>query len=182
VGDALMEWDNNTHESSRTILLHGDVDGDMAEKLLQGLHHLTSISKRPVTLLINSDGGRLDEAFSMTEAIRHSQCDVLGVVMGRAYSAAALILQACDKRFMTPGSEMMIHEGTASLGAMHPAEFKVHSKSIMKDNRRANVLIAERSGLSLAKVKKLSRFASFLSSSECLRLGLIDGIATHKKS
>ena len=176
-----MDWDNGTSENTRTILLHGDVDGEMAEKLHQGLHTLSSISKRPVTLIINSDGGRLDEAFSMFEHIRHSPCDVLGLVVGRAYSAATIILQACDKRFMTPGSELMIHEGTTSLGSLHPAEFQVHAKSLAKDNKRANRILAERSGLPFSKIKKLSRFASFLSAEQSLEHKLIDAITKAHK-
>lgn len=65
--------------------------------------------KGDVTIRLNSNGGSLFEAMSIIDNIRNSSVQVTGIVDGVAASAAAVILQACDKRVMQPNARLMIH-------------------------------------------------------------------------
>lgn len=71
----------------------------------------------PVYLLLNNDGGEDAEARFIVDIIRHVPQDVIGVVAGRAESAAAWILQACDWRVMLPSSNLMLHMGSGTKDA-----------------------------------------------------------------
>ena len=71
----------------------------------------------PVYLLLNNDGGEDAEARFIIDIIRHIPQDIVGVVAGRAESAAAWILQACDWRIMLPASNLMFHMGSGTKDA-----------------------------------------------------------------
>ncbi len=85
----------------------------MAERIVQGLY-LMGKSTEPVTLIINSHGGEDDHARAIIAAIRNCPAPVHGVVYGRAESAAAWILQACDLRIMDRSSNLMLHLGESA--------------------------------------------------------------------
>lgn len=106
----------------RTILLtsysdasgeEAGVDWQLSDRIIRGLH-LLPVNDTPVKLIINNFGGEDDHARAIIAAIRNSENVVHGVVFGRAESAAAWILQACDYRSMDRGSNLMLHMGASA--------------------------------------------------------------------
>lgn len=93
----------------------GGINWEMADKLLKGLHILEAKSSKPITLIINSFGGDEAHARAIMAAIRGCESVVTGIVYGRAQSAAAWILQACDYRVMTEYSNLMFHMGSGTM-------------------------------------------------------------------
>lgn len=87
------------------------IDWQMADRVLSGLQ-LLSTGDQPVKLIINSFGGEDDHARAIIGAIRQCPVQVHGIVYGRAESAAAWILQHCDKRVMDHHSNLMLHMGS----------------------------------------------------------------------
>lgn len=59
-----------------------------------------------LVLEINSNGGLLDPAQEIKDALLRTKIPTLAYIKGRALSAAALIAISCNKIFMEPGSEM----------------------------------------------------------------------------
>ena len=68
----------------------------------------------PIKLFINSPGGDLDATMSFVQLVELSKTPVITVNAGMAYSAAGLILMSGHKRYAFPGSQCMIHSGSAS--------------------------------------------------------------------
>ena len=62
-----------------------------------------------VQLLIASPGGRLDGLNVLLEGIRATSAHVVGVSLGEASSAAAILALNCDETVVTNSSEMLIH-------------------------------------------------------------------------
>jgi ATP-dependent Clp protease protease subunit len=89
------------------------VDWQLADRVIRGLH-LMGNSDQPITLLINNFGGEDDHARAIISAIRNCDSPVHGIVYGRAESAAAWILQACDHRVMDRYSNLMLHLGAST--------------------------------------------------------------------
>lgn len=85
------------------------VDWQMSDRVIKGLYLMTG--NKPITLLINSFGGEDDHARAIIAAIKTHPADVTGIVLGRAESAAAWILQCCEWRVMTSHSSIMLHLG-----------------------------------------------------------------------
>ena len=55
--------------------------------------------RKPIKLLIHSPGGSLDVLGVLYDLIRLSATPIIGINMGQAYSASAMILLACHKRY-----------------------------------------------------------------------------------
>ena len=79
---------------TRTILLTGEVDKDLSERVIRHLLLLESISDEPITLLVDSPGGDVYAGFSIFDMLRFVKAPVRIVGMGLVASAAALILLA----------------------------------------------------------------------------------------
>lgn len=71
--------------------------------------------RKPIILYIMSPGGDLDYMYMLIDTINLSITPVYTVNLGLAASAASLIFMSGHKRFMTPFSKVLIHEGSAKL-------------------------------------------------------------------
>lgn len=89
------------------------IDWQMADRVLKGLR-LLGTGDQPITLIINNFGGEDDHARAIIGAIRQCPVQVHGFVYGRAESAAAWILQHCDRRTMDRHSSIMLHMGAGT--------------------------------------------------------------------
>lgn len=89
------------------------MDGCTSSELIKDLILLSlEPSRRPIHLIISSEGGSLWSCLAIIRAIRYVQSRkirVFGNVFGNAFSAAFLVLQACDKRTMGSESVLMMH-------------------------------------------------------------------------
>lgn len=100
---------NDTGNSGDT---EHDISAGLAHRIIMGLLHIKG--KSPIYLIINSFGGSDDHARAIIDAIESDDRDIIGIVFGRAESAAAWILQCCDWRVMMPRSSMMLHLGSST--------------------------------------------------------------------
>lgn len=89
------------------------IDWQMADRVLKGLQ-LLGTGDQPIKLIINSFGGEDDHARAIIGAIRQCKVEVHGIVYGRAESAAAWILQHCDRRILDSHGSLMLHMGSSN--------------------------------------------------------------------
>lgn len=64
----------------------------------------------PILSIINSDGGSVMEGLKIHDCFKISPSPVIGLVVGRATSAALIALQGCSHKLATPHSRMLVHE------------------------------------------------------------------------
>lgn len=72
--------------------------------------------RKPIRIFIFSPGGDIDTYRSIADVIQLSKTPVIGINMGVAYSAAAMIFLACHQRLMLPSASILFHKGSGSLG------------------------------------------------------------------
>ena len=113
---------------SREIFLHGYVgntDEDpgveyrMATNFYKNIRMLDSISKDPIIIHMFSEGGEWDAGMAIFDAISLCQSYVTIVAYGQASSMSSIILQAADRRVMTPNAHFMLHYGSTDCGGDH---------------------------------------------------------------
>ena len=76
----------------------------------------TPIDKRkPIRIFIFSPGGDLEIYRSVADVIRLSKTPVIGINMGIAYSAAAMIFLSCHTRLMLPSASVLFHKGSSHI-------------------------------------------------------------------
>ena len=72
--------------------------------------------RKPIRIIIFSPGGDLETYRSVADVIRLSKTPVVGINMGMAYSAAAMIFLSCHTRLMLPSASILFHKGSGNLG------------------------------------------------------------------
>lgn len=95
------------------IIAAGDADwlpGVSTRTLRDTLQNFLSSGARSLTLQINCDGGDVQEALAMFDALVELPIPTRCLVRGNCASAATLLALACDEVEMSPNSFFMVHE------------------------------------------------------------------------
>lgn len=123
---------NNLNHHTREIYLHSyfhcdehtgeiGVDYRMATAFIKNLNVLSSQSVLPVIVHMHSIGGSWNDGMAVFDAIRFASNPISIVSYAQASSMTGVILQAADKRILSPNCEFMVHHGSASIDATSPA-------------------------------------------------------------
>ena len=162
---------------TRTILLTGEVDKDLSEKVIRHLLLLESLSSEPITILIDSPGGDVYAGFSIFDMIRFIKAPVRIVGMGLIASAAALILLAVPKerRYGLPNSSYLIHQPLSGIQGV-ATEIEIHARELEKTKDRLNGIIADATGQSLERVSRDTDRDYWMNAAEASSYGLIEKI------
>jgi ATP-dependent Clp protease protease subunit len=166
---------------TRTVLLVGEVDKDLSEKVVRQLLLLDSMSEEPITLLIDSPGGDVYAGFSIFDVIRFIKAPVRIVGIGLVASAAALILLAVprERRFGLPNSSYLIHQPLSGMNGV-ATEIEIHARELEKTRARINEIIAEATGQPLEKITKDTDRDFWMNAPEAMQYGLIGKVIISK--
>ncbi len=166
---------------TRTILLSGEVNKELAEKVVKQLLLLEADSDEPIKVFIDSPGGDVDAGFAIFDMIRFVKPDVYTVGMGLVASAGALILLASpkDKRLGLPNSHYLIHQPLSGMRGV-ATEIEIHAKELEKLRLKLNKLIAEETGQKLEQVERDTDRDYWMGSAEALEYGLISKIVVNR--
>jgi len=167
---------------TRTVLLVGEVEKELSEKVVRQLLLLDSISEEPITLLIDSPGGDVYAGFSIFDVIRFINAPVKIVGIGLVASAAALILLAVpkDRRFGLPNSAYLIHQPLSGMNGV-ATEIEIHARELEKTRARINEIIAEATSQPLEKITKDTDRDFWMNAAESTEYGLIGKVVSSKK-
>ena len=169
--DQLMQKFLNT----RQIILSGEVDKELAEKVIRQLLILEADSaSKPIYVYIDSPGGDVDAGFAIFDMIRFIKPPVYTVGMGLVASAGALILLAAPKnrRLGLPNSHYLIHQPLSGIKGV-ATDIEIHAKEIEKIRVKINALIAEETGKDVDEVAKDTDRDYWLSAVDAVNYGLI---------
>jgi len=181
VKDTGKQDNNETLLKTRSILISGEIDKKMAEKVVSQLLMLEAENDDPIKVFIDSPGGDVDSAYAIFDMIRFVKPKVIMIAMGLAASAGALVLLAGDKenRFGFPNSHYLIHQPLSGIRGV-ATEIEIHAKEIEKTRQKINALIAKETGKSLAQVEKDTDRDYWMSAEEALDYGLISKIISNR--
>jgi ATP-dependent protease ClpP protease subunit len=73
-------------------------------------------SQNPILIHMQSIGGEWNDGMAIYDAICMSRCYVTIIAYGQAESMSSIILQAADKRLITPNTYFMSHYGSTEAG------------------------------------------------------------------
>ena len=166
---------------TRQILLSGEVNKALAEKIIRQLLILEADSEEPIYIFIDSPGGDVDAGYAIFDMIRFVKAPVYCIGMGLVASAGALILLAADKsrRLGLPNSHYLIHQPLSGIKGV-ATDIEIHAREIEKTRAKINALIAEETGKELAQVEKDTDRDYWMSAEEALEYGLIDKVISSR--
>ena len=166
---------------TRSLLLTGEINKEMADKLIKDLLVLEAESQEPVKLYINSPGGDVDSGFAIYDMIRFVSCPVTIIGMGLVASAAALVLLAVplERRIGLPNSSYLIHQPFSEMKG-NATDIEIHALQLEKIKAKINRMIAEATGKSLEKVAHDTDRDYWLDADDAVKYGLISRIVTKR--
>jgi ATP-dependent Clp protease protease subunit len=162
---------------TRTILLSGEVNKELAERVVRQLLILEQESDEDIRVFIDSPGGDADAGYAIFDTIRFVNPNVYTIGMGLVASAGALILLAGDKdrRLAFPNSHYLIHQPLSGIRGV-ATEIEIHAREIEKTRSRINKLISEETGQPIEKVEKDTDRDYWMNAEEAQQYGLVSRI------
>ena len=163
---------------NRVIRLTKAVDRETSEKIVEQLLKLDAIKcNKDIIFYINSPGGSVSDGMAIYDAMQIVKSDVKTICLGRCSSMAAILLSGGTKgkRYITPNSEVMIHQPLG--GAQGQAsDIAIQAEHILKIKKRMNAILAENTGKSVKQIEKDVDRDNYMSAQEALAYGLVDKI------
>ena len=138
---------------SRTVLIFGEVDMRMAERVTAQLLALSSKSDDDIRVFINSPGGHVESGDTIYDVIRFCGPKVKTIGTGWVASAGATIFLGAEKenRFCLPNTRFLLHQPTGGYRGQ-ASDIAIEAEEIVKMRKRVNNIIAERTGQTYEKV------------------------------
>jgi ATP-dependent Clp protease protease subunit len=174
---------NNRLMKTRSVLLFGEVNKTLGEKIIKQLLVLDEESNDMITVYIDSPGGDVDAGFAIFDTMRYLSSPIRTVVMGLAASMGAMILLAADKkhRIGFPNSRYLIHQPLISGNIRGVAtEIEIHAVEMEKYRAKINEIIAKETGKNIEQVTHDTDRDFWLDAEQAREYGLISKIITKK--
>lgn len=167
---------------TRQILLSGEINKPLAEKIIKQLLILEADSDDPIRIFIDSPGGDADAGYAIFDMIRFINAPVYTIGMGLVASAGALVLLAAPKerRIALPNSHYLIHQPLSGMKGT-ATEIEIHAKEIEKLRAKLNALISFETGKDLEKVAEDTERDFWMNAEEAQDYGLISRITKTRK-
>lgn len=166
---------------NRIIRLNKTIDAEVAENIVDQLLKLDTIkSKKDIIFYINSPGGAVSAGMAIYDAMQMVKNDIKTICIGRCASMAAVLLSGGTKgkRYITPNSEVMIHE-VSSFNMGKVGELKIDYEHTNTLNERIIKLLAENTGKTIKQVRHDIQLKDrWFNAEEALKYGLGDKILT----
>ncbi|MBN1685609.1 MAG: ATP-dependent Clp protease proteolytic subunit [Spirochaetales bacterium] len=166
---------------TRNIILSGEIDKALAERVIRQLLLLEEDSDEPIRVLIDSPGGDADAGFAIFDMIRFVKPEVYTIGMGLVASAGALILLAApaERRIGLPNSHYLIHQPLSGIRGV-ATEIEIHARELEKLRQKINNLIAEETGQKLEKVENDTDRDFWMNAVEAKEYGLISSVVVKR--
>ena len=162
------------------IDIKGEVEKPMFGYVRTALTYMIAKGWPDITVTLTSDGGDGIAAFMIYELLRMyaDKAQVTGQVVGYAHSAAAMILQACDKRIAHEHCQMRIHFGRDYYGQeeiLDDAKYKALRDRLEKEIQPV-LKLYDRCTLPPGELRAILLSNPLLGAEEALKYGFIDEI------
>ena len=162
---------------SRTIIISGEINQALAEKVCAQLLILEEMSNDPIKIFINSQGGHVESGDTIHDMIKFVKPRVIMIGTGWVASAGITIYLAADKenRYSLPNTRYMIHQPLGGFNGQ-ATDIGIEAKEILRVRQRIITIISEATGQPIEKVNKDTDRNYWLNAEEALDYGIINKI------
>lgn len=162
--------------SYREIWLTDEINTVSATEIIIQLRHLDR-TNGDIKLFINSPGGSVTDGMAIVDAIKNCKNDVSTICTGIAASMGAFILSCGTKgkRFITPLSEVMIHQPFGGTQGQ-ATDILITAEHIKKTKDKINKILSENTGKSINVIAKDCERDYFMDANKAIEYGICDSI------
>lgn len=168
---------------SRTVALFEPITPKSSRRVVTSLLVLEAEDpEAPVTVLINSPGGSVDDGFAIYDTMRFIACPVRALCVGLTASAANIVLLGAPKgsRFALPNVRILLHQPSTG-GSGTASDIAITAREILKTRARLNELLQQETGQALERIEEDTNRDFWLSAEEGREYGLVDAIVNSRK-
>jgi ATP-dependent protease ClpP protease subunit len=166
------------------------VDHRMLQNFIKNINFLKNQNKEPITIHLQTIGGCWYSGMGIYDAIKNCKCRTTVIGYSQVCSMGTIIMQAANKRLLTPNAVFMVHWGNSEisghyLASQNLASFEKHLGTIMvniysEKCEKTGAYFKERE-FTLSKVKaflkrKMAYGDWYMTSDEAIDYGFTDGI------
>ena len=166
----------------RIIFLGAPIYDDAANIIQAQLLFLQSVdADKDIQLYINSPGGSVSAGLGIYDTMQLITPDVATICTGMAASMGAVLLTAGaqGKRSALPHSRVMIHQPLGGVQGQ-ASDIEITAREIAKTKRELYEILAEHSGVDIAKIEADADRDYWLTATEAKEYGLIDNVLTKR--
>ena len=162
---------------SRTVLIFGDVDMKMAERVSAQLLALAQEGGGDIRVIVNSPGGHVESGDTIHDMIRFVGPRVKMIGTGWVASAGAHIFlgAAKENRFCLPFTRFLLHQPLGGVRGQ-ASDISIEAEEIIKMRERLIREIATETGQPLDKVVQDTERNYWLSAEDAKAYGLVGKI------
>ena len=167
---------------TRTVLIAGSVDPEMAERVMAQLLVLDADSHDPIRVMITTPGGAIYPGYAIYDTLQYVESPVYTIGAGWVASMGVPILLGAPKqnRLALPNTRFLIHQPAGGAGGQLQ-DIRIQAQEILRVREQINEMIARETGQTAEKIKKDSDRDFWMSAEEALEYGLISRIVKNAK-
>jgi ATP-dependent Clp protease, protease subunit len=162
---------------ARTVLIFGEVDMKMAERVTANLLALATEGDGDIRIIVNSPGGHVESGDTIHDMIKALRPRVKMIGTGWVASAGVHIFLGADKpnRFAMPNTRFMIHQPLGGVRGK-ASDIEIEAEEILKMHDRINKTIAAETGQPLSRVQNDTDRNFWMGPDEAKAYGLISRV------
>lgn len=167
----------NALYKSRTVLVFGEIDMRLAERVTAQLTAMAAESDKPIRMIINSPGGHVESGDTIHDMIRFCGVPVRVIGTGWVASAGVSIFLGAKKedRLCLPNTRFMLHQPAGGMRGQ-ASDIQIEAEQIIKMRDRVNRMIARETGQSPERIAKDTQRNYWLNAEEAVEYGLVSKI------
>jgi len=162
---------------SRTVLICGEIDSDVASRIMTHLLLLSKDSEDDINLYVHSPGGHVESADTIFDMINFVKPRVRIIGTGWVASAGAHIYLAVPRedRFCMPNTRFLLHQPWGGAGG-RATDLEIEAEEILRMRERLNRIIVEKTGQTMKRVEKDTERNFWMTAEEAKAYGLVGSI------
>lgn len=165
---------------ARTVLLFGEIDMRLAERVTAQLTALAAESDKPIRMLINSPGGHVESGDTIHDMIRFCGAPVKVIGTGWVASAGAHIFLGAEKvnRLCLPNTRFLLHQPMGGVRGQ-ASDIEIEAEEMLKMRERVNRMIARETGQPYERIVKDTERNFWMSAEAAKEYGIVSRIITN---
>ena len=162
---------------SRTVLVFGEIDMRLAERVTAQLTALAAENNEPIRILINSPGGHVESGDTIHDMIRFCGAPVTVIGTGWVASAGAHIFLGAEKsrRLCLPNTRFLLHQPAGGMRGQ-ASDIQIEAEQIIRMRDRVNRMISEETGQPIDKIVKDTQRNFWMNAEEAVEYGIVSRI------
>ena len=162
---------------SRTVLIFGEIDMKVAERVCGQLLAHAAEGKGDIRVIINSPGGHVESGDTIHDMIRFCGPKVKMIGTGWVASAGAHIFLGAEKenRFCMPNTRFLLHQPLGGV-AGQASDITIEAEEIIKMRERINRIIARETGQPYEKVVNDTDRNFWIGAEDAVAYGLVSRV------